>query len=329
MEDVKKWRELYDSGLSFDKIANMYNSSYKIVRTRLLKDGLKPRQLTHQFSSDQIKDILAKYLNNISALRISKEYGVGISVIKRIIEGNGVHWDNLPTNYKLKTGSKINRECFKDFTTEQEMYFFGLLLADGCIVSNSNNIQICLQTRDLNILEKFKNFLGSDLNIKKKTNQEAFLLSFSDKVIADKLREVGLESAKSLREKLPTFYDGNSLEMRHFWRGFVDGDGSVRSLASYRSRGFGLIGTLELVSSFEGFCRKFANTSAREYSQNKAVNKNCYEIEFTGIDASAIANLLYSDCSISLDRKQEQANHLMTMLGVKRPVPRRKKKVNN
>lgn len=329
MEDIDKWKELYESGLSFDKIAAMFGCSYKKVRGRLLKAGLKPRVMSKPFSEEQVQDVLTRYQNKDSAQRIAKEYGVTIKRIKSIVIGNGVFWDNLPTNYKLKNGYQINRNCFKDFTTEQEMYFFGLLLADGCIVSNSNSIQICLQTKDLNILEKFKNFLGSDLTIAKKSNQEAFILHFSDKVIADKLREVGLESAKSLREKLPTFYDANSLELRHFWRGFVDGDGSVRSLASYRSRGVCLIGTLELVSAFEEFCRKFANTPEKEFLQNKAVNKNCYEIRYTGIDASAIAKLLYSDCSVSLDRKQEQANHLITMLGVKRPVPRRKKKVTN
>lgn len=329
MEDIDKWKELYESGLSFDKIAAMFGCSYKKVRGRLLKVGLKPRVMSKPFSEEQIQDVLTRYQNKESAQRIAKDYGVTIKRIKNIVISKGVFWDNLPTNYKLKSGCQINRDCFKNFTTEQEMYFFGLLLADGCIVSDSNKVQICLQTRDVNILEKFKQFLGSDLTIRKKSNQEAFLLSFSDKVIADKLRGVGLESAKSLREKLPTFYDSNSLEMRHFWRGFVDGDGSVRSLASYRARGFGLIGTLELVSSFEKFCRKFANTSEKQYFQNKTVNKNCYEIQFTGIDASAIANLLYSDCSVSLDRKQEQADHLINMVGVKRPFPRRKKKVTN
>ena len=329
MEEIENWKKLYESGLSFDKIAAMFDCSYKKVRSRLLKAGLKPRVMSKPFSEEQIEDILTRYQNKEPAQRLAKEYGVTINRIKSIVVSNGVFWDNLPTNYKLKSGCQINRECFKNFDSEKELYFFGLLLADGCLVKNTNSIQIALQTKDVSILKEFSNFLNLNRSPKQLTRQNGYSLNFADKVIADTLRSVGLESAKSLNEKLPSFYLEDCVDMRHFWRGFVDGDGSVMSLLSYRARGVRLIGTLELTTAFEKFCRKFANTSEKECIQNKKVNKNCYELSYTGIDASAIANLLYSDCSVSLDRKQEQANHLITMLGVKRPVPRRKKKATN
>lgn len=327
MEDVDKWKELYLSGMSFDKIANLYGKSYKIVRGRLLKAGLVPRVMSRVFSKEEIDDVLLQYQSKVSAQKLAKKYGVTISRIKRIILENGVEWDNEPTNYKFKTGGEINRECFKDFTTEQELYFFGLLLADGCILKNSNAIQIALQEQDLNILEKFCSFLGINRQPKAMKRQVGYRFGFSDKVIADKLREVGLESAKSLREKPPNFYNCDDINMRHFWRGFVDGDGSVHSLLSYKSRGVRLIGTIEMLSAFEEYCRKFCNLQEKQINQNKRVNKNCYEIQYTGIDASKIAKLLYEDSTVSLDRKKIQADHLATMSEIQRPVPRRKKKL--
>ena len=313
MDNINELAELYNSGISFSKIAEMFNYSYKKVRTSLIDYGIIPRVMSKKFSENQIQDILEKYKNNVSAQRIAKDYGVCIQRIKKIIIDNGEIWDNAPTNYKFKTGYKINRDCFSEFNTESELYFFGLLLADGCIISNSNRIQLDLHSRDVDVLDKFCSFLGLEKSPRKLNAQDAYSVRFSDSIIADKLRWQGLESSKSLREKPPKFYTKENLQMRHFWRGFIDGDGSVNSLLTYRSRYLSLIGTLEMLTAFEDFCRFHLNLGKKAIVQNKTVKKNCYEIRYTGIQSSKIAKLLYSDSAISLDRKKKEADHLASM----------------
>ncbi len=317
---IDKWMEMYNSGMSFDKIAETENSSFKIVRTRLLKAGLKPRQLAIDFSEETISDILNSYRNNESAFSISKRHNIVINTVKRLVVKNGLTWNNSPTDYKLKSGgSQINRNAFSNFDTEHELYFYGLLLADGCIMTNSNSVQLALKQTDIDIVEKFREFVGASVNVRLSLNNASF--SFADKVLADKLRSVGLESRKSLREKVPSFYNLDNLNMRHFWRGFIDGDGTVNSLKDYSARLVGMIGTKEILYEFERFCAKYAGTARKVAYQNKAVNKNCYEMYYSGVDASNVARLLYSNIKVGLDRKVKQAQNLITMVDVERPVP--------
>ena len=331
MHDIQEFKRLYESGLSIDKIADKFGLGYKFVRTRLLKSGTAMRPNKYKFTEEQIADIVNKYTTNYTGQEIAKELGCSIKVIKNVIIKAGVLWDNSPTNFKLKNGYKINRECFKNFDTEAELYFYGLLLADGCIISNSNSIQITTQQRDKAIIESLRDFIGTDKPIANKRQQgiyESVALCFSDKEIADKLRSVGLESRKSLKEKVPTFYNSDDINMRHFWRGFVDGDGSVNSLENYRARMVGLIGTKEIIDDFVAFCKKHSSFEKCSIVQNKVVNKNCYELCANGKDASAIADLLYKDSNFHIDRKKIEADQLSKLVGVTRPTPRRNKLVN-
>lgn len=321
MYDIEKWKELYESGLSFYSICEMYGLSYKVVRSRLLKAGLVPRKLERQFTEEQKADILSKYKNNVSANVVAREYGCTIPVIKRLVKLAGIHWDNLPTNYKLKNGYRLDRNCFDKFDTEKELYFYGLILADGCIINNT--IAVSLKSSDVDILEEMKNFFKTDKPVAKvqTDKQDAHRFSISDKVVADKLRSVGLEPRKSLREKVPSFYNVDNINMRHFWRGFVDGDGGVYSSEDYNSRCITLIGTIEIMQEFIKFCDKYVRNFKYNLYKNKRVDKNCYELRVNSESSSAVARFLYSNCSVSLSRKLKQADKLMKYVGIERVKP--------
>lgn len=251
-ENVNELVKLYNSGCSFQTIAAKFNSTYATVRKLIIGAGVVPRQRKIDFSDAEISDILNKYNTSYSAQKIAKEYCVNIRTIKRAIEENGGVWNNDPCDFKIKEGVVINRDCFKDFSTEQEKYFYGLLLADGCI-SDKNTVSILLHSKDIDLLIKFKNFLQYNKEIKKSPRQDAMRLTFKDKVIADKLKSVGLHPRKSLNENVPSFYNRDDVSMRHFWRGFIDGDGCVQSTKSFRSRHFSIIGTKEILQEFEIF----------------------------------------------------------------------------
>ena len=326
MYDVQEFKRLYESGSSLNQIADKFQLGYKLVRGRLLKAGVKMRPNKYKFTEEETKSIVDRYSSNYTGQELARELGCSIAVIKNLILKAGVPWDNKPTNYKLKNGYKVNRECFKNFDTESELYFYGLLLADGCIVSDTNSVQITLQKNDKDILDKLSKFVGTDKSlttrfVSGKYHNTTFCMG--DKEIADKLRSVGMESRKSLREKVPSFYNVKDVNMRHFWRGFVDGDGTVQSLENYRARLLGLIGTKEILEEFAKFCLEHSNALDYRINQNKQVNKNCYEFAATGQDASEIANLLYMDSEYHLDRKKVQADSLSKLVGVQRPAPRR------
>lgn len=92
-------------------------------------------------------------------------------------------------------------------TNEIESYLAGLLLADGCVVRNGSVwIQLVQQTRARPVLEQLSAYYNRPIWNRK----NGFVMAF----------------------KLPPEYKRSILDLplglrRHYWRGVVDGDGSV------------------------------------------------------------------------------------------------------
>lgn len=71
-------------------------------------------------------------------------------------------------NWKLNERGQGNRKyhfnehVFDEINTPEKAFCLGLLLADGCNHSNSNEISICLQERDKEVLEMLNDVFESN-----------------------------------------------------------------------------------------------------------------------------------------------------------------------
>ncbi len=89
---------------------------------------------------------------------------------------------------------------------------------------------------------------------------------------------------------------------RDFWRGCIDGDGGVY----WRKDNTGhitLCGTLETIFEFAIFCTSYIDI--KEKFPTKSNGKNLYQISYYGQDAIKIADYLYKDATIYLQRKYD------------------------
>jgi hypothetical protein len=91
---------------------------------------------------------------------------------------------------------------------------------------------------------------------------------------------------------------------KDFWRGCIDGDGGL-----YKHSYIGttvhlmLCGTAETVLEFVQFCSKFINI--KEKIPTKAPGNNFFRVSYYGEDAKKIADYLYKDATVYLDRKYQ------------------------
>jgi hypothetical protein len=96
-----------------------------------------------------------------------------------------------------------------------------------------------------------------------------------------------------------------------FWRGLVDGDGSLLWTNSKRpARNYPrirLLGSLAITTGFLNFCRQFTPIAA-------SVRPYCgiYDIAFTGEPARIIVRVLYASAPIALPRKAALAAAMLT-----------------
>lgn len=196
-----------------------------------------------------------------------------------------------------------NINAFND-NTEEMYYFLGFLSADGCLYENGN-ITININEKDIEILNKLKNYLNTEKPIffYKKNNSVAF--SFGNKKIYNNIVNYGLKPKKSLTLKFPKNIPKNMIH--HFIRGYFDGDGCISIINRKTILGLkiNIVGTIEFLTELQNHLINELNLTPKKISQiNK--NKNTYQLNFKSKnDIIKIRNFFYKNANIFLKRKYE------------------------
>lgn len=250
---------------------------------------------------DEYPFIVWMYETGSTLKEICTLFEVSRESIAKILRKNSVIIQNGNTRI-AERGVKAD---FFEQDNEQAAYFYGFLLADGNI-ADSGKVSICLQSDDSHILESFKSELNLSSAVRhnvRKTGERYSQLCFTNKRIAESLNNLGMFPRKSLSEKAPEKYLNN----KHFWRGVIDGDGSISDVPKSTAR-FYLCGSKEMCKQFLEYCKTI------EPSLKCNVNLSAgelYRVTFSGVKASKLLQELYSDCQFSLLRKQDRANKII------------------
>ena len=255
-----------------------------------------------EFSQEQIEDILNKYKNNWSQQKIADFYKVSRTVIKRVLEiqCEGLIIRNRTSKYKYQ------QDIFEIIDTAEKAYWLGFLAADGCNYQREHNASIILNVhkKDVEHLEKFKQFCHTDAEIKSYVGYEGFSnqtpmckITLNSKKISNDLIDKGILPNKSLILQPPhileEFY-------KPFILGYFDGDGSISKSSQYNNYSISIQGTKEILT----WICEVLDWDAKLEKRNINSNNNSYYIRCGGTNKPyQILNQLYNSCEIHLDRK--------------------------
>ena len=196
-------------------------------------------------------------------------------------------------------------------------------MADGCIGTGRHHymVQVHLNQRDAGHLHKLANFLGSSNKIHENNANSGYsgktlscAFGFSSRKIVEKLAYLGVVPQKSTKEKVHS-----SLAFdRDFWRGAVDGDGSV-FVTTKGPKGrqheypfVQLCGSVDLVAQFSDYIEKLVGARPTMHFA-----RTMPFVCISSLRAQRVISELYSDCCVALDRKLESATKCLAW------VPRR------
>lgn len=214
------------------------------------------------------------------------------------------HWLGLHKGWgKARSRTyAINDQIFKTWTPISA-YLIGLILTDG-------NIQeriFSFASKDIELVEKFKNALSSFHPIKKDPKKDIYFLLIGHKKMVADLKAIGLTENKSKTVTLPEIPDNFFFD---FLRGYVDGDGGI-----YNRFKWGL--TLKLTTGSPFILDDISNTISRlleiqkrDQAPKKGMkgNTECswYELAYYGMGASMICEAMYEHCgTLFLSRKRQ------------------------
>ena len=250
--------------------------------------------------TNKLLDLVSK---GKSAREISTELGINYTTVHRKLRKLGI---NLP-NYHNEL--KFDNTVFDCIDSEEKAYWLGFLYADGYVCATNNGVELSLKGDDKYHLEKFRQFLKCKLQVKMgkvNCNRKFFSrcrLYLRDKHFHNRLVELGCIPNKSLVLKFPNhdIFSCNAL-LKHFIRGYVDGDGCL----TYTSTGrlsIQIIGTSEFLDGIIGI---FPNIFTKRRKNSRHPSSNTYTIDCSCAKADKLADILYKNATVFLDRKYER-----------------------
>ena len=182
-----------------------------------------------QKTDEIIKRIIDMYVNQqISIHVIAKQLHFSSGTISDILKENHVDIRSSTDMNRIYT---LDEEYFDVIDTPNKAYILGFLYADGCRVASCNGIRMNLQERDKHILEDINKEIGSNRPLRfidyshDPSRQNQYLLSIDSKHMADSLCKWGIVPCKEFVLDFP--YWMNRDLVRHFIRGYLDGDGFI------------------------------------------------------------------------------------------------------
>lgn len=261
------------------------------------------------------KDDLEKSYKELGSLKaVGRKYGVASDTI-------GVYMDKYGLIYSPQVRYNCNHFFFST-DTEQSFYLAGFIAADGCVMSKKSSkiLSIGLSQKDRPFLELLVSTIGAENPIKdwivKNSRQNSNWkdtwkseVKISSTQICSDLARFNITERKSLTLEFPEWMKDHPLR-HHFIRGYNDGDGSFYSSVSKNKKVkqvfFSLRGTPKFLTSLRAVLEKDLELDARETKIRE--NSNCGVLEYGGNRlVKKIAEYLYNDATICLERKKEAA----------------------
>jgi len=202
---------------------------------------------------------------------------------------------------------KVNRQFFSAWNPDMA-YVFGFWFADGWMSQPDKDLCITFTSADLEHLQTIQSLMESEHKIYSRIGK-CYDLTIGSKQLWHDLYRLGGTPAKSLVAEMPTV---PKEYLRHFVRGYVDGDGTVRWETSQRRRPvLSIVGGTKFLSQMAMLLDEETGVGISRvkvrFSRPKAP-----ELIYTGIKAKTLAKWLYSNATLALERKAKSAHEFAT-----------------
>lgn len=310
---------------------SIYNFSikYKCTQEEIIKElkdagflYAKPRALANliidlKYASDE-------YLSDdrIQAQEICSKYKISHETFSKYMK------DYIGIPIRARKKANFLETYFDKIDNENKAYFLGFMWADGYINSspidnekpkNIYSIEITLQLRDKEILEKFRSELQTPRPLKEDLSTTGIRkfprcrLAVNSQHMWNTLNNYGCTPRKSLTEKFPNesiFIESDKYSkedlIRHFIRGYFDGDGCVSwANKEHTIPNIQLLGTYEfLTTALTYFPEGLRDLTIRHNHNNPG--EVIRFVNTSNSKAKKFLHYIYKNSTIYLTRKYER-----------------------
>lgn len=245
------------------------------------------------------KEIVDLYESGLSLARITEYVDYkSPNTIKKILINNGIQ-------LRTRAGFKrpFNESFFHDIDSEEKAYYLGYLMADGNVALRENSqpvVRMELHQKDRSVLEKLKELLDTDIEVKD-TRKNCCCLRVHSRIMFNDLCSYGIVPNKTGREILPELEEPY---LKHFIRGFFDGDGWFTNTTGHngknKRKNLGFCGNSVMLENIMLYFESTLHTN-----HIKITDRESYAMLIYGSlsDVNVIADYMYNGSTIFLERK--------------------------
>lgn len=260
---------------------------------------IKQRRLSHQEKSELFR---MYETGNYSGTQLSKYFPISQVAINALLRRNGY---DAKSASELKRKYPIQEDFFDVIDTEEKAYFLGFLYADGYNNTDRNSVNLSLKEDDKEILEILNNLLQPSkplqyVKIKTTNSTNQYRLVIANKHISQKLVELGCDKAKTYSLMFPFEEQVPKHLVRHFVRGYFDGDGWVGEKA------ISIVSTLNFCNSLAEILKEEFNINCYIRARHPERNNSIRMLELNDKSARTFLNWIYKDSNIHLQRKYDR-----------------------
>jgi hypothetical protein len=262
------------------------------------------------------KEILQQDYDDLGTLSaIGRKYGIPTNSVKTRAYKFGVKMD--PSGGKCRY--TVNEDFF-DQDSEECFYVAGFAAADGNVNywNYSQALSIGLSSTDKDHLLKIKDIMGFTGNIydysyvntdcKKMCHSSWMKIHCSKKIVADIGTKFNVLPRKTFTYEFPVGIINHDM-VRHFIRGYFDGDGCFSIDKRNSAVCFELLGTQFFLETVRDILDRECDLQSENTVQKI---KNIFRLRFGGRhQVSKIVTYLYGDSTIYLQRKFDKISHLI------------------
>ncbi len=262
--------------------------------------------------------IVRAYLAGSTVRDVAEQEGASAAACGRLLRRRGIEIRRSAHYVRVHDA---RTDFFDDIDGEAKAYILGFVSADGWIQTRPRGVGVELKAEDLPLLERIRDELSPGQPVvehpvtTKAGRRIQFRLQVNSVELADALERHGVGPRKSHTLRPSALVPAELL--RHYWRGVVDGDGSIysskgRTPRSKPSWHFDLTGSAWMCEGFRAFLVEHGVGIRAQVQPSRTV----FRLQFGGNGvARSAARLLYGGSTIHLDRKEARAEEVMALVG--------------
>jgi len=306
MKNEGEMRELFEEystqRQNLKEFCKYKNISYGIILYNFAKYNLKTDKSKNQYLSKEVGDNLTYDIleERLSFKELLAKYSISRDIFFRHKERNNITTPSIRSSKLTK-----NFNFFEIIDSETKAYLLGFLYADGNIAKNSNRISLGVQEQDSYILNALLEHVGGKITkytYDKENWKDMYYWTLSNNILKRDLIKLGCFPNKS--------HDGVNFPeipdemVRHFIRGFFDGDGSVG--IPYKNSTAIVIRLFNTDKTFLERIEEFIGKGTWNITIKPMSTIPLYTLRYGVTYTSKIKELFYNDSTIYLTRKKQK-----------------------